>query len=92
MTTFANPYCTPAQIAESRIYYGPREVSDELGRIARTIGPFGLLSIGHSPRPGAMATASLRDGARTYYSARGRTPARACALLLSRLSVSTVAS
>ena len=87
MSTFTNPYCTPAQLAESRIYYGPAEVSAELGRIARAVAPSALLCIGHGARPGSLAIASLRDGQRTYYSARGRTPARACALLLSRLTV-----
>lgn len=59
-------------------------VSAELARYARGYGRFAHLGYSH-PGPGKFSTAYLADGATTYATARGRTPAQACINLLVRV-------
>lgn len=64
-----------------------RELADALGTYAATCGRFADLSYTH-PGEGRFSTARIADGARVYASARGRTPAAACANLARRVGVS----
>lgn len=67
------------------MHHPATETAAALSDYAATCGAFAALR--YTTADGGYSTARIADGARVYASARGRTPAAACANLARRVGV-----